>query len=36
MAEFATIDQYIASFPADEQRVLESIRETIHNTVPGL
>ncbi|MFC8931262.1 iron chaperone [Rhodococcus sp. NPDC057135] len=36
MAEFATIDEYIASFPADVQPALESIRETIHNTVPGL
>ncbi|XGU20181.1 iron chaperone [Rhodococcus sp. 3Y1] len=36
MAEFVTIDEYIASFPTDVQPALESIRETIHNTVPGL
>lgn len=36
MAEFATINEYIASFPTDVQPALESIRETIHNTVPGL
>jgi hypothetical protein len=36
MAEFATIDDYIASFPTDVQRSLGSIRETIHSTVAGL
>jgi uncharacterized protein YdhG (YjbR/CyaY superfamily) len=34
-AKFATVDQYIASFPDDVQHALESIRQTIHEAVPG-
>ncbi|MFE4499909.1 iron chaperone [Rhodococcus sp. NPDC056743] len=34
-AKFETIDQYIASFPAEVQTVLESVRQTIHKAVPG-
>ena len=33
--EFATIDEYIASFPKDSQEVLENVRRTIHGVVPG-
>ena len=31
---FKTIDEYIASFPADVQPVLQQIRQTIHEAVP--
>jgi uncharacterized protein YdhG (YjbR/CyaY superfamily) len=31
---FATIDEYIGSFPTDVQVVLEEVRRTIHDTVP--
>jgi uncharacterized protein YdhG (YjbR/CyaY superfamily) len=30
-----TIDDYIASFPADVQRILQRVRRTIHKAVPG-
>jgi uncharacterized protein YdhG (YjbR/CyaY superfamily) len=33
MAE--SVDEYIASFPADVQAVLEEVRRTIHIVVPG-
>ena len=33
MAE--NVDEYIASFPADVQAVLEEVRRTIHAVVPG-
>jgi uncharacterized protein YdhG (YjbR/CyaY superfamily) len=33
--EFSTIDDYISSFPEDVQVVLEDVRRTIHNAVPG-
>lgn len=33
-AQFATVDDYIASFPQDVQEVLRRIRSTIHNVVP--
>lgn len=33
--EFQTVDDYIASFPADVQLVLEQVRLTIHGAVPG-
>jgi uncharacterized protein YdhG (YjbR/CyaY superfamily) len=32
--QFATIDEYIASFPPDIREILEKIRETIQKTVP--
>jgi len=36
MAErFDTVDEYIASFPADVQAILEDVRTTIRNAVPG-
>ena len=36
MAEpFATIEEYIDSFPEDVRIVLEEIRRTIHRAVPG-
>jgi uncharacterized protein YdhG (YjbR/CyaY superfamily) len=34
-AEFSTIDEYIASFPADVQVILTEIRRTILGVVPG-
>ncbi|MET1153465.1 DUF1801 domain-containing protein [Arthrobacter sp.] len=36
MAEkFSNVDDYIASFPEDVQIVLQEVRQTIHNAVPG-
>ena len=36
MAEhFATVDDYIASFPDDVQEILQRVREAIHDGVPG-
>ena len=35
MAAFATVDEYIASFPADVQRTLEEVRVAIRAVVPG-
>lgn len=32
--QFTTIDEYIQTFPADVQKVLEKIRQTIRKTVP--
>jgi len=32
--QFATIDEYIASFPPEIREILEKIRETIRKTVP--
>lgn len=32
--QFATIDDYIRSFPDDVQEILEEIRRTIRNAVP--
>jgi uncharacterized protein YdhG (YjbR/CyaY superfamily) len=32
--QFTTIDEYISTFPADIQAILEKIRQTIHETVP--
>ena len=32
---FATVDEYIASFPAEVQAVLEAIRAAIRAVVPG-
>jgi uncharacterized protein YdhG (YjbR/CyaY superfamily) len=34
-AKFIDVDDYIATFPADVQSVLQQIRETIHAAVPG-
>ena len=31
---FATVDDYIASFPPEVQEVLQRVRETIHTAVP--
>ena len=30
-----TVDEYIGSFPADVQRVLERVRRTIRKAIPG-
>ncbi len=36
MAEkFSTVDEYIASFPAEVREVLEQVRRTVHAAVPG-
>lgn len=35
MATFATVDEYIASFPSDVQRTLEEVRAAIRAAVPG-
>lgn len=32
---FQTIDEYTAAFPKDIQSILETLRQTIHTTVPG-
>jgi uncharacterized protein YdhG (YjbR/CyaY superfamily) len=32
---FATVDDYISSFPPDVQQVLDEVRRTMHATVPG-
>jgi uncharacterized protein YdhG (YjbR/CyaY superfamily) len=34
-AKFTTMDAYIASFPKDVQKILEKIRQTIHEAAPG-
>ena len=33
--QFATIDEYIGTFPADVRVILEEVRRTIHEAVPG-
>ncbi|MEX0864488.1 MAG: DUF1801 domain-containing protein [Acidimicrobiia bacterium] len=33
-AQFATVDDYIASFPDDVQKVLQEVRRTIREVVP--
>jgi uncharacterized protein YdhG (YjbR/CyaY superfamily) len=35
VATFATVDEYIASFPNEVQRTLEDVRATIRAVVPG-
>jgi uncharacterized protein YdhG (YjbR/CyaY superfamily) len=35
MAAFATVDEYIASFPPEVQRTLEEVRAGIRAVVPG-
>ena len=35
MATFATVDEYIATFPPDVQRTLEEVRAAIRAAVPG-
>ena len=35
MAAYATVDEYIASFPPDVQRTLEEVRAAIRAVVPG-
>ncbi|WBQ07787.1 iron chaperone [Kribbella sp. CA-293567] len=32
---FQSVDEYIASFPAELQTILQRVRETIHGVVPG-
>jgi uncharacterized protein YdhG (YjbR/CyaY superfamily) len=32
--QFTTIDEYISTFPADIQAILEKIRQAIHEAVP--
>ena len=32
---FASVDDYIATFPPDVQTVLEKVRDTIHAAAPG-
>lgn len=32
--QFASVDEYIGSFPADVQAILEEVRRTIRNAVP--
>jgi uncharacterized protein YdhG (YjbR/CyaY superfamily) len=32
---FATVDEYIASFPKEIQKILESIRQTIRSSAPN-
>jgi len=34
-AKFATIDEYIASFPVDVQPALQDVRRTIREAAPG-
>ena len=34
MAKFETVDEYVASFPRDVQRTLESVRAAIRAAVP--
>ena len=31
----STVDEYIAGFPEDTQQMLEEVRQTIHEVVPG-
>jgi uncharacterized protein YdhG (YjbR/CyaY superfamily) len=33
--DFHTVDEYIATFPADVQEILRQVRQTIHGAVPG-
>ncbi len=33
--QFATIDEYIGTFPAHVRAILEEVRRTIHEAVPG-
>lgn len=33
--QFASVDEYIGSFPADVQAILEDVRRTIRNAVPA-
>ena len=35
MATFATVDEYIASFPTEVQRTLEDVRAAIRAVLPG-
>jgi uncharacterized protein YdhG (YjbR/CyaY superfamily) len=35
VATFATVDDYIASFPPEVQRILEAVRAAIRAVVPG-
>ncbi len=32
----ASVGDYISGFPAQQQEIMEKMRSTIHNTVPGL
>jgi uncharacterized protein YdhG (YjbR/CyaY superfamily) len=33
--EFESVDDYISSFPEDVQAILQEVRRTIHQAVPG-
>ena len=33
--DFKSVDEYIATFPEDVQPILQRVRRTIHNAVPG-
>ena len=35
MAKFATVDEYIASFPEDVRSTLEAVRATMRDAAPG-
>ena len=35
MAKFATVDEYIASFPGDVRTTLEAVRRTMREAAPG-
>ncbi|WP_328326065.1 DUF1801 domain-containing protein [Kribbella sp. NBC_00382] len=35
MADFQSVDEYLASFPAEVQTILEQVRSTIHGAVAG-
>ncbi|NEA30075.1 DUF1801 domain-containing protein [Streptomyces sp. SID13031] len=34
-SDFQSVDEYIASFPAEVQVILEQVRQTIHGVVPA-
>jgi uncharacterized protein YdhG (YjbR/CyaY superfamily) len=34
-AKFGSVEEYLASFPADVRRVLEEVRETVRAAAPG-
>jgi uncharacterized protein YdhG (YjbR/CyaY superfamily) len=35
MADFSTVEEYIGTFPADVQEILQRVRQTILAAVPG-
>lgn len=36
MTNYKNIDEYIATFPEDIQKILQSVRQAIHEAVPGV